>query len=64
MVTIIKTSHSIRSIFNYNENKVKAGVAECISAGNYPVDVDKMSDALKLNRFYKTDRIKRKRQAE
>ncbi|WP_413999148.1 relaxase/mobilization nuclease domain-containing protein [Flavobacterium sp. W1B] len=53
MVTIIKTSHSIRSILNYNENKVKAGVAECIGAGNYPVDVDKMSDAIKLNRFIK-----------
>jgi len=53
MVTIIKTSHSIRSILNYNENKVKAGVAECIGAGNYPVDVDKMSDAMKLNRFTK-----------
>ncbi|WP_426091317.1 relaxase/mobilization nuclease domain-containing protein [Flavobacterium sp. DSR3-2] len=53
MVTIIKTSHSIRSIFNYNENKVKAGVAECIAAGNYPVDVDKMNDTLKLNRFIK-----------
>lgn len=53
MVTIIKTSHSIRSIFNYNENKVKAGVAECLAAGNYPVDVDKMSDTIKLNRFVK-----------
>ncbi|WP_338647751.1 relaxase/mobilization nuclease domain-containing protein [Flavobacterium sp. KS-LB2] len=53
MVTIIKTSHSIRSIFNYNENKVKAGVAECISVGNYPVDVDKVSDTIKLNRFVK-----------
>jgi hypothetical protein len=53
MVTIIKTSHSIRSIFNYNENKVKAGVADCIAAGNYPVDPDKMSDAIKLNRFIK-----------
>nr|WP_315200950.1 relaxase/mobilization nuclease domain-containing protein [uncultured Flavobacterium sp.] len=53
MVTIIKTSHSIRSILNYNENKVKAGVAECIGAGNYPVDVDKMSDTMKLNRFTK-----------
>lgn len=51
MVTIIKTSHSIRSIFNYNENKVKAGVAECISVGNYPVDADKMSDTIKINRF-------------
>ncbi|WP_426092849.1 relaxase/mobilization nuclease domain-containing protein [Flavobacterium sp. DSR3-2] len=53
MVTIIKTSHSIRSIFNYNENKVKAGVAECIAAGNYPVNVDKMNDTLKLSRFIK-----------
>jgi hypothetical protein len=53
MVTIIKTSHSIRSILNYNENKVKAGVAECIGAGNYPIDVDKMNDAIKLNRFTK-----------
>ena len=53
MVTIIKTSHSIRSVFNYNENKVKAGVAECISVGNYPVDVDKVSDTIKLNRFVK-----------
>lgn len=53
MVSIIKTSHSIRSIFAYNENKVKAGVAECIGAGNYPVAVDKMSDAIKLSRFTK-----------
>lgn len=53
MVTIIKTSHSIRSILNYNENKVKAGVADCIGAGNYSVDVDKMSDAMKLSRFTK-----------
>lgn len=53
MVTIIKTSHSIRSIFNYNENKVKAGVAECIAAGNYPVDANKMNDTIKLNRFTK-----------
>lgn len=53
MVAIIKTSHSIRSIFYYNENKVKAGVAECIAAGNYPSDVDKMTDIMKLNRFIK-----------
>ncbi|AOW08563.1 relaxase/mobilization nuclease domain-containing protein [Flavobacterium gilvum] len=53
MVTIIKTSHSIRSILNYNENKVKAGVADCIGVGNYPVDVDKISDAMKLSRFTK-----------
>ncbi|TPG31106.1 relaxase/mobilization nuclease domain-containing protein [Flavobacterium pectinovorum] len=53
MVTIIKTSHSIRCIFNYNENKVKEGVAECIGAGNYPADVDKLNDFAKINRFTK-----------
>lgn len=57
MVAIIKTSHSIRSIFYYNENKVKAGVAECISAGNYPSDVDKMTDIMKLNRFIKREEL-------
>lgn len=53
MVTIIKTSHSIRSILNYNENKVKQGVAECIGAGNYTADIDKLSDFAKINRFTK-----------
>jgi hypothetical protein len=53
MVTIIKTSHSIRSIFNYNENKVKQGVAECIGAENYTADVDKLDDFAKINRFTK-----------
>ncbi|CAD0004632.1 relaxase/mobilization nuclease domain-containing protein [Flavobacterium chungangense] len=63
MVAIIKTGHSIHSIFNYNENKVKQGVAECIGEGNYPLDVDKMSDTMKLNRFLKqaalNDNVKR-----
>jgi hypothetical protein len=53
MVTIIKTSHSIRSIVNYNENKVKAVVAECIATENYLVDSGKMNDIVKLNRFTK-----------
>lgn len=53
MVAIIKTSHSIRSVFYYNENKVKVGNAECIASGNYPSDVDKMTDVMKLNRFVK-----------
>lgn len=53
MVAVIKTGHSIHRIFNYNENKVKAGVAECIGAGNYPIDPDKMSVTMKLNRFLK-----------
>lgn len=53
MVTIIKTSHSINSILNYNENKVKVGKAECINAVNYPLKLEKLSFNLKLNRFLK-----------
>ncbi|MCV9932865.1 relaxase/mobilization nuclease domain-containing protein [Flavobacterium sp. LS1R47] len=53
MVTIIKTGHSIHKVFYYNENKVKENVAECIGAGNYPIDVDKMRLTIKLNRFLK-----------
>src|SRR5690625_1707220 len=53
MVAIIKTGHSIHRIFNYNENKVKEGVAECIGAENYPVDMENMSGKMKLNRLLK-----------
>ncbi|KQX10229.1 relaxase/mobilization nuclease domain-containing protein [Flavobacterium sp. Root420] len=53
MVAIIKTSHSIHNILNYNENKVKTGVAECISAENYPLELENLSFNLKLNRFIK-----------
>ena len=53
MVAVIKTGYSIHRILNYNENKVKQGIAECIGAGNYPIDPDKMSFIMKLNRFLK-----------
>ncbi|PRZ22762.1 relaxase/mobilization nuclease domain-containing protein [Flavobacterium granuli] len=53
MVAIIKTGHSIHRILNYNENKVQQGVAECIGAGNYPVDIEKMGFTMKLNRLLK-----------
>ncbi len=53
MVAVIKTSRSINSILNYNENKVKEGVAECISAVNYPLELEKLSFTQKLNRFLK-----------
>ena len=36
MVAVIKTGSSIHRTFNYNEQKVKEGVAECILAANYP----------------------------
>lgn len=51
MVAVIQTGHSIHRIVNYNENKVKEGVAECISAANYPNDADKLSFKNKLNRL-------------
>lgn len=51
MVAIIKTGHSIHRILNYNENKVREGVAEIISATNYPMDVEQLSFENKLNRL-------------
>jgi len=36
MVAVINTGSSVRSIFNYNENKIEAGKAEFIGEGNYP----------------------------
>jgi hypothetical protein len=53
MVAVIKTGHSIHHILNYNENKVKEGAAECISAANYPMDVEQLSIKNKLNRMLK-----------
>lgn len=53
MVAVIKTGCSLRNIFNYNENKVKQGVAVCIGERNYPVDADKMNLTMKLNRLQK-----------
>lgn len=53
MVAVIKTGHSVHRILNYNENKVKEGVAECISALNYPINVENLSLNHKLNRLLK-----------
>ncbi len=49
MVAIIKTGHSINRIFSYNENKVKEGVATCIGAQNYPLDVEQLKFSTKLS---------------
>jgi hypothetical protein len=51
MVAVIKTGHSIHGILAYNENKVKEGIAQCISAANYPMDTEKLSFNHKLNRL-------------
>jgi hypothetical protein len=57
MVAIIKTGHSIRAMLNYNENKIKEGKAECIGQGNYPVDTDRLTYAMKLNRLEKQSKL-------
>jgi len=49
MVTVIKVANSVHRIFNYNENKVKEGVAACIRAENYPLEAEEMSLKMKLN---------------
>jgi hypothetical protein len=53
MVAIIKTGNSLRRSFYYNENKTAEGVAECISAGNYPADADSLSENQRLNMLLK-----------
>ncbi|TPG44160.1 relaxase/mobilization nuclease domain-containing protein [Flavobacterium pectinovorum] len=53
MVAVINTGRSIRAIFNYNENKVSVGAAQCIGEGNYPMDVQDMNASVKLNMFLK-----------
>jgi hypothetical protein len=40
-------------IFNYNENKVKEGLAECIGAENFPLNGDEMSHKIKLGYLLK-----------
>lgn len=53
MVAIIKSGYSLQRILNYNENKVKEGVARCIGAENFPLDADQMSFDVKLGCFKK-----------
>ena len=57
MVAVINTGHSVRSIFNYNENKVREGAAECIGEGNYPMDVSRMDSAMKLGRLLRQNAL-------
>ncbi len=53
MVAVIKTGSAISKALNYNENKVKEGKAECISAGNYPIKTEDLSFNQKLKRLSK-----------
>ena len=51
MVAVINSGSSLSYVFNYNENKVKQGVAECILASNYPMDTEDLTLNHKLNRL-------------
>ena len=51
MVAVIKTGHSVRRIFSYNENKVKEGTAECIGEGNYPAPAAELNAVMRLGRL-------------
>lgn len=51
MVAVIKTGTSILRTLRYNENKVQKGLAQCIGAGNYPVDLERITYEMKLKRF-------------
>ncbi|WP_426484646.1 relaxase/mobilization nuclease domain-containing protein [Flavobacterium sp. 2] len=53
MVAVINTGPSVRSIFNYNENKIKAGKAELIGDGNYPAAASKLHKDSRLKLLLK-----------
>lgn len=53
MVAVIHSGSSLREALNYNENKVKRGVAECIDAGYYVKHVDDLSYRDKFSRLQK-----------
>lgn len=51
MVARIKRGSSLARTLNYNEQKVKHGVAECINAMGYPKDLDQLNFHDKLHRL-------------
>jgi hypothetical protein len=51
MVAVIHQSTSLRNILNYNEQKVKAGLAVCLEAGYYLVDAADLNFHQKLRRL-------------
>lgn len=59
MVAVIKAGHSLHRIFNYNENKVREGIAEIIGGENYPFDPEEMAVTMRLNRLLKQMDLRR-----
>lgn len=48
MVARVSSGYSLYRMMNYNENKVTQGAAQCIAAGNYPLDPEHMNMYVKL----------------
>jgi hypothetical protein len=57
MVAKITIPKSIEATLNYNEKKVQNGTAECLYAGNYLKNVEKMNFYQKLNGFEILNRL-------
>ncbi|WEK36156.1 MAG: relaxase/mobilization nuclease domain-containing protein [Candidatus Pseudobacter hemicellulosilyticus] len=53
MVAIVSPSEYLSDTFHYNENKVDAGVAECLLAENYPLDAGEMTKGQRFIRLKK-----------
>src|SRR5450759_4591841 len=57
MVAKINTPHRLLNALNYNEKKVQKGKAECIYAGNYLQEANKMNFYQKLERFENLNKL-------
>jgi hypothetical protein len=53
MVAVIHYGRSVRNILSYNEHKVKAGLAICLEAAEYPKDTADLTFYQKLSRLRK-----------
>jgi hypothetical protein len=49
MVAVIHSGSSLRNILNYNEQKVKQGLATCLAAAEYPKDASELNFYQKLS---------------
>jgi hypothetical protein len=57
MVAKVISGKDIQGALNYNEHKVKTGVAKCIMANRFPGDLQDMNFSEKLDRLlYFTDK--------
>ena len=57
MVAKITIPKSIEAALNYNEKKVQKGTAQCLYAGNYLKDADKLNFHQKLSGFETNNRL-------